>query len=88
MDKPDTQNIPARGLVTAQIALGFALVAAIDALLAGLGTRWGWWDFRTGFLILTVAAWSGLASAAVSLFAILIGLRGGHRRALVFGNCE
>lgn len=85
MDKPDTQNIPARGLVTAQIALGFALVAAIDALLAGLGTRWGWWDFRTGFLILTIAAWSGLASAAVSLLAILIGLRGGHRRALVFG---
>ena len=85
MDNPDTRKIPARGLLTAGLGFGLALVAAIAALLAGLGTRWGWWDYRTGFLVLTVATWSGLAAAAVSLFAILTGLRATHRRALVFG---
>ena len=84
MDVTDATRKQASGTLAASIAFAIALVAGIATLLAGLGTRWGWWDYRTGFFILQCAAWSGLASAALSLFAIFGALRGGHRRAIVF----
>ncbi len=51
----------------ARILLLLALVAAIALLLAGPGTRLGWWDFRTGFSVMRWAAFLGLATAAMSL---------------------
>jgi uncharacterized protein (DUF1499 family) len=62
-----------------------ALASGLAALLAGLGTRWGWWDYRDGFQILRCAVWSGMAASAISLFAVVIALRDGLRRAIVFG---
>src|SRR6185369_3404774 len=50
-----------------------------------LGTRWGWWEYRSGFLILQCAAWGGLAAAMLSLYALFIALRVRQRRAIVFG---
>ena len=55
------------------------------ALLSGLGHRWGWWSYQTGFLVLKGAAWSGVAAAALSLFALVVAVRGGMRRAVVYG---
>lgn len=44
-----------------------ALLAAAAAMAAGFGSRGGLWHFRTGFAILTWAAWGGLAAAVVAL---------------------
>src|SRR5471032_2839599 len=84
---PSTNASPSntRGAILAGAGFGIAFVAGIAALLAGLGTRWGWWDYRAGFLILQCAAWSGLAAAAISLYALVLALRGGLRRSRVFG---
>ena len=50
------------GAILAGAGFGVALVSGVAALLAGLGVRWGWWDYGSGFLILTCAVWSGLTA--------------------------
>ncbi len=75
---------PAVGGPLAGCGFGIAVLAGLAALFAGLGTRWGWWDYRTGFLILRSGAWGGLAATAISLFAIVTALRNRQRRAIVF----
>ena len=85
MDVADATKHEGSRTLWAGAGFGIALVAGIAALLAGLGTRWGWWDYRSGFFILQCAVWSGLASAVLSLYAVFIALRRGQRRALVFG---
>ena len=54
--------------------LVLAVLCAAAATLAGLGSRWGWWHFRTGFQILTWAAYGGLTAAAVSFIGIVMAL--------------
>jgi len=56
--------------------IGFllAILAALAAMLAGFGTRWGLWHFRTGFAILGCSAYAGIAAALVS-FASAISTR-------------
>lgn len=44
-----------------------AILAGIAATLAGLGSRWGWWHFMSGFTILQTAAIGGIVAAAISL---------------------
>src|SRR5215207_52296 len=86
MNAPDAAS-KRNSIVTLAAGGGFALagVAGIAALLAGLGTRWGWWDYRDGFFILRCAVWVGLAAAVISLVALVIALRLRWRRGLVFG---
>jgi uncharacterized protein (DUF1499 family) len=52
-------------LATAGLAL--AVLAGITEAFAGLGSRWGWWYFTTGFVMLRWAAVCGLAAALLSL---------------------
>jgi uncharacterized protein (DUF1499 family) len=85
MDNPDATPKRNIGVILAGAGFGLAFGAGIAALFAGLGTRWGWWDYRSGFLILTCAAWSGVAAVALSLYAMVIALRDRLRRAIVFG---
>jgi uncharacterized protein (DUF1499 family) len=61
-------------------ALLFALGSAVAAILAGLGSRMGWWHFRTGFQILTWAAYGGLGSAIIGFIGCLAALWRGQRR--------
>ncbi|MGH8738684.1 MAG: DUF1499 domain-containing protein, partial [Burkholderiales bacterium] len=56
-------------------AFGLALLASLAALAAGLGHRFGLWDYRFGFLVLRGAAWSGLAGALGCLAAAVWALR-------------
>jgi uncharacterized protein (DUF1499 family) len=63
--------------------LALALFAGLSAALSGLGTRWGWWYFTTGFMILRWSAVAGLISAIVSLMGGILSGRG-IRRAGVF----
>lgn len=63
------------------------LVATMSAIMAGLGSRWGWWSFRTGFAILKVAAFGSVVAAGLSLIGLiwsgLSGSRFGFALALI-----
>jgi uncharacterized protein (DUF1499 family) len=85
MDAPAATPGKTIGTLAAVAGFVIALAAGIAALLAGLGTRWSWWDYVSGFFILQCAVWGGMAAAAISLYAIVIALRGRQRRAIVFG---
>jgi uncharacterized protein (DUF1499 family) len=47
-----------------------ALLIGLAAAMSGLGTRWGLWNFRTGFTVLRWAAYGGIAVMLVSAFAM------------------
>lgn len=66
--------------VLSRSSLLLAISAAVAAVLAGFGSRIGWWHFRTGFQILTWAAYSGLGSAVIGFIACLAALRRRERR--------
>ncbi|HEV2007787.1 MAG TPA: DUF1499 domain-containing protein [Burkholderiales bacterium] len=85
MQTSDVTRKSSLGMNLAQAGFAIALAAAVAALLSGLGHRWGWWGYQTGFLILRCAAWSGVAAAALSLFAIIVAVRSGVRRGIVYG---
>lgn len=61
-----------------------ALLAALLLLVAGPGSRWGWWNFRTGFDLLRWAAYGGIAAAALSLVALVRSWSAGVRLGLPF----
>ena len=61
-------------------ALVLALGSAAVAILAGFGSHLGWWHFRTGFQILTWAAYGGLGSAIIGGVGCLAALWRGQRR--------
>jgi uncharacterized protein (DUF1499 family) len=61
-------------------ALVLALGSAAVAILAGFGSHLGWWHFRTGFQILTWAAYGGLGSAIIGGVGCLASLWRGQRR--------
>lgn len=52
-----------------------ALLAALAAMAAGLGSRGGLWHFRSGFEILTWAARGALAAALISLLGVIAALK-------------
>jgi len=53
-------------------AFALAVLCIGGAVAAGLGTRWGAWHFRTGFTILTWAAYGGLAATVLGLVALIL----------------
>lgn len=57
-------------------------LAAAAALLSSFGTRWDWWHFRTGFMILRWAAIGGLVVAALAIITIFRTRPGAPRRGL------
>jgi uncharacterized protein (DUF1499 family) len=71
----DGQQNTGQPLVIALLPVaGFSLavLAGLAAALAGFGHRWGWWHYRTGFMVLKGAAYVGIAAAAVSLAGLII----------------
>ena len=54
------------------VAFGLAIICAGTGLAAGLGTRWGLWHFRTGFMLLTWAAYGALAVVVLGLVALVV----------------
>ncbi len=53
------------------LALPLGILAVLLLLLAGPGTRFGLWDFRTGFTLLRWAAYLGIAAIGLGLVALL-----------------
>lgn len=63
---------PAEGRPLSRFALAafaLALLAGLVVLLAGPGTRAGWWEFTTGFKMLRYGAWLGIVAAVACLAA-------------------
>jgi uncharacterized protein (DUF1499 family) len=55
-----------------QLAISAALIAALLLLLSGPGTRFGLWEYGTGFLLMRIAFFVGLGAAALALVLLLI----------------
>jgi uncharacterized protein (DUF1499 family) len=53
-------------------ALAVALIALLMLFLSGPGTRFGMWDFRTGFNLMRYAAYAGMAAALLGLIAVVL----------------
>ena len=58
------------------IATGCSIIAILILAASGFGTRFGLWQFRTGFAILKWSAYLGLASALLALVAGTVCLKG------------
>ncbi|MFQ5580933.1 MAG: DUF1499 domain-containing protein [Nitrospiria bacterium] len=60
---------------------GFALsvLASLTVMMSGLGSRWGWWHFGTGFQLLKWGVYIGLSAASTSLIASILTRPGGTR---------
>jgi uncharacterized protein DUF1499 len=64
------------GAGVAVVALVVAVLALADLLLAGPGSRMGWWTFRTGLLVmLKWAAYGGIAAIVLAVIALALGGR-------------
>ena len=77
-------------MTTAFALIGFilAILSGLAEFLSGLGSRWEWWHFRTGFVILRWAAYGGFAAAIVALAGLMLNLREGRRWGFIFSVCS
>jgi uncharacterized protein (DUF1499 family) len=64
------------GAALAVLALIVGIAALAAVLLAGPGSRMGWWSFRTGLLVvLKWAAYGGIAAMVLAVIALIVGGR-------------
>lgn len=49
-----------------------SIISALMLVLAGAGTRWGWWHFRTGAGIMRWGAYVGILALVVCIIAALL----------------
>jgi disulfide bond formation protein DsbB len=70
-------------LLLAWLAVAVAVGAALLAMLAGVGSRFGWWHFRTGFSLLGYAAYGGIAAALLGFAAAVLSGRKRHRSGVI-----
>lgn len=72
--------------VLAALGLIVAAGCALAALGAGLGHRFGWWDYRTGLATLAVVFWVAAGSVVVCIVGVVLAAPRPHARiALVMG---
>jgi hypothetical protein len=69
--------------VLSRLVVAVSIMSAVAAVLAGFGTRAGWWHFRTGFQILTWAAYGGLGTAVLGCAAFLLAWRKRQRQTAI-----
>lgn len=72
-----SRGLSAYASLIANIGLGIAIVSALTAVLSGQGTRFEFWTFRVGLVILKWSAYGGLVAASVSLAGLALSFRGG-----------
>jgi hypothetical protein len=73
-------------LVLPVLAIGLAVSAALLLIIAGFGSRLGWWHFRTGFTLLTYGAYGGIGAAVLALLAGILALRIRYARGIVLST--
>src|SRR5436190_7170603 len=64
-------------------ALVLALLAVLLAMIAGLGSRVGLWDFRTGFAVLKYATYGSMLALLLAAGAAWLTRPGSARRGFV-----
>jgi uncharacterized protein (DUF1499 family) len=77
----DTSPRPRRVHPLALAALALGALALLLLFVAGPGARFGLWHFRTGFRLMSWAAWAGMGAAALGILSLAVG----RRRSLVAG---
>jgi len=60
--------------IAARAGLALTVLGALALLLSALGSRWDWWDFRTGFTVLRATLYGGLLVIVVVLAGLVLGL--------------
>jgi uncharacterized protein (DUF1499 family) len=81
LDRPT--RLPRAASLTAHAGLVLTVAGSLALLLSGVGTRWDWWDYRTGFLILRWTLYGGLAVIVVALAGLILGLLARTGRSLL-----
>lgn len=71
MAEIDVERAPRRTPL-ALAALAVALLALLLLFLSGPGTRFGMWDFRTGFTLMKWGAYAGIAAVVLGLAALAL----------------
>jgi uncharacterized protein (DUF1499 family) len=86
MKEKSKREIPAYSrMVVAGFAL--AILLGLIELFAGLGTRWGLWNYRWGISLLRCAAYGGVAAGAISLAGCIVARPGAGRRGIILAAC-
>jgi hypothetical protein len=71
---PPTPRLPRLARLVAGLGLALAVLAPLTLALSAVGSRWDWWDFRTGFVLFGWALYGGLAAAVVCLAGLVLAL--------------
>ncbi|HEX8246237.1 MAG TPA: DUF1499 domain-containing protein [Longimicrobium sp.] len=75
------------GRTLAMVALAVGLIGFLMVMLAGPGTRMGWWTFVTGLrTMFKYGAYLGVAAVVLAIVAMLAARRGPGRGALVLAG--
>ena len=69
-DHPETRP-PVRSTLLLRLGASTVALAVLAIALAGLGSRWGWWPFPTGFTLLRWGGYAALAGAALAMVGAL-----------------
>src|SRR6266852_271074 len=56
--------------IVARAGFMLTVLGALSLLLSGVGSRWYWWDFRTGFVIFRWTLYGGLVAVVAALAAV------------------
>ena len=62
-------------LLLPALAMGVTIAAAVLLIIAGFGSRLGWWHFRTGFTLLTYGAYGGIGAATLACLSVIPAIR-------------
>ena len=67
--------------------LGFtvAIISVVMSILAGIGTRFQWWNFRIGLSVLRYSAIGGLIAVAVSFIGVIVVLFLHNKKGIIYG---
>lgn len=80
MDTSTKQGMPLSVIAVTGFAVG--LIAVILAMVAGFGSRWGWWHFGIGFSMLRYAVYVAIVAVFISLPGIVVSRPGNGKRGM------
>ena len=84
---PSVPSASSRAASAVFVAGAIVVLLAIGTMaLAGLGSRWGWWHFSTGFSMLRWGGYAALAAGFLTLGAAAFIGRPGRRRAMIVAS--